>query len=107
MHCLIAVNLTCLSSTLIRFHNAQWLEMVQSQTLEELNSTYYQEDEDGDDGLLHDSDILDIDKAELMLGHDLDMFSSSEETIEEAGLGDSAGSVGRTRPLSAYRRAEK
>ena len=44
--------------------------MVQSQTLEELNSTYYQEDEDGDDGLLHDSDILDIDKAELMLGHD-------------------------------------
>ena len=27
--------------------------------------------------------------------------------IEEAGLGDSAGSVGRTRPLSAYRRAEK
>lgn len=90
-----------------RFHNAQWLEMVQSQTLEELNSAYYQEDEDGDDGLLHDSDILDIDKAELMLGHDLDMFSSSEETIEEAGLGDSAGSVGRTRPLSAYRRAEK
>ena len=25
-----------------RFHNAQWLEMVQSHTLEELNSAYYQ-----------------------------------------------------------------
>ena len=85
--------------------------MVQSQTLEELNSAYYQEDEDGDDGLLHDSDILDIDKAELMLGHDLDMFSSSEETIEEAagmGMGDSKGSsMGRSRPLSAYRRVDK
>ena len=95
---------------LARFHNAQWLEMVQSQTLEELNSAYYQEDEDGDDGLLHDSDILDIDKAELMLGHDLDMFSSSEETIEEAGMGmgDSMGSsMGRSRPLSAYRRVDK
>lgn len=94
----------------VRFHNAQWLEMVQSQTLEELNSAYYQEDEDGDDGLLHDSDILDIDKAELMLGHDLDMFSSSEETIEEAGMGmgDSMGSsLGRSRPLSAYRRVDK
>ena len=82
--------------------------MVQSQTLEELNSAYYQEDEDGDDGLLHDSDILDIDKAELMLGHDLDTFSSSEETIEEPGMGDSVGSsLGRSRPLSAYRRADK
>ena len=25
-----------------RFHNAQWLEMVQSHSLEELNSAYYQ-----------------------------------------------------------------
>ena len=33
--------------------------------MEELNSTYYQEDEDGDNGLLYDSDILDIDKGRL------------------------------------------
>merc|ERR1719410_2453273 len=92
-----------------RFHNAQWLEMVQSHSLEELNSAYYQDEEDEDDGLLHDSDILDIDKAELLLGRDLDMFSSSEEAGEaEAGLGDSAGSsLGRARPLSAYRRTDK
>ena len=97
-----------------RFHNAQWLEMVQSQTLEELNSAYYQDDEDEDDGLLHDSDILDIDKAELLLGQDLDMFSSSEDTPEEGIMGDSINSsmnssagLGRSRPLSAYRRADK
>ena len=68
-----------------------------------------QDEEDEDDGLLHDSDILDIDKAELLLGRDLDMFSSSEEAGEgEAGLGDSTGSsLGRARPLSAYRRTDK
>ena len=94
-----------LMSEKFRFHNAQWLEMVQSQTLEELNSAaYYQDDDDDDDGLLHDSDILDIDKAELMLGHDLDMFSSSEETPEETLMADS---MGRSRPLSAYRRVDK
>ena len=67
-----------------------------------------QDEEDEDDGLLHDSDILDIDKAELLLGRDLDMFSSSEEAGEEGGLGDSTGSsLGRARPLSAYRRTDK
>ena len=68
-----------------------------------------QDEEDEDDGLLHDSDILDIDKAELLLGRDLDMFSSSEEAGEgEGGPGDSAGSsLGRARPLSAYRRTDK
>ena len=93
-----------------RFHNAQWLEMVQSQTLEELNSAYYQDDEDDDDGLLHGSDILDMDKAELLLGQELDMFSSSEDTPEEGVMGDSMGSsagLGRSRPLSAYRRVDK
>ena len=94
-----------LMSEKFRFHNAQWLEMVQSQTLEDLNSAaYYQDDDDDDDGLLHDSDILDIDKAELMLGHDLDMFSSSEETPEETLMADS---MSRSRPLSAYRRVDK
>jgi hypothetical protein len=83
-----------------RFHNAQWLEMVQSQQLEEINSAFY--DEEGD-GLLHDSDILDIDKAELLLGQDLglDMFSSSEDTPDEV-LGESL--VRSSRPMSAYRR---
>ena len=91
---------------LCRFHNAQWLEMVQSQTLEEMNSAYYHDDDEEEDGLLHDSDILDMDKAELLLGPDLDMFSSSEDTPEEL-MGDSVGSLGRTRPVSAYRRMEK
>merc|ERR1711892_1568716 len=83
-----------------RFHNAQWLEMVQSKQLEEINSTFYDEEEDG---LLHDSDILDIDKAELLLGQDLglDMFSSSEDTPDEV-LGESL--VRSSRPMSAYRR---
>jgi len=83
-----------------RFHNAQWLEMVQSQQLEEINSAFY--DEEGD-GLLHDSDILDIDKAELLLGQDLglDMFSSSEDTPDEV-VGESM--VRSSRPMSAYRR---
>ena len=88
-----------------RFHNAQWLEMVQSQSLEEMNSAYYQDDEEEDDGLLHDSDILDMDKAELLLGQDLDMFSSSDP---EEVMADSMGSsLGRSRPLSAYRRLDK
>jgi hypothetical protein len=83
-----------------RFHNAQWLEMVQSQQLEEISSAFYDEEEDG---LLHDSDILDIDKAELLLGQDLglDMFSSSEDTPDEV-LGESM--VRSSRPMSAYRR---
>ena len=84
--------------------------MVQSQTLEEMNSAYYQDDDEEDDGLLHDSDILDMDKAELLLGPELDMFSSSEDTPEEVmgELGSSVGSsLGRTRPVSAYRRIEK
>lgn len=83
-----------------RFHNAQWLEMVQSQQLEEISSAFYDEEEDG---LLHDSDILDIDKAELLLGQDLglDMFSSSEDTPDEV-LGESL--VRSNRPMSAYRR---
>ena len=83
--------------------------MVQSQTLEELNSAYYQDEDGEEDGFLHDSDILDIDKAELMLGHDLDMFSSSEDTPDEI-LGDTMGSsisIGRSRPMSAYRRVDK
>ena len=32
-----------------------------------------------DQGLLHDTDILDMDKAELLLGGNMDIFSSSEE----------------------------
>ena len=74
--------------------------MVQSQQLEEINSAFY--DEEGD-GLLHDSDILDIDKAELLLGQDLglDMFSSSKDTPDEV-LGVSMVRSGR--PMSAYRR---
>lgn len=30
-----------------RFHNAQWLDMVQSQQLEEINSAYFDDEEDG------------------------------------------------------------
>ena len=74
--------------------------MVQSQQLEEINSAFYDEE---DDGLLHDSDIPDIDKAELLLGQDLglDMFSSSEDTPDDV-LGESL--VRSSRPMSAYRR---
>merc|ERR1719266_2495717 len=61
-----------------RFHNAQWLEMVAGQQLEEINSAYYEGGGEEDTGLLHHSDILDMDKAELLLGRNIDMFSSSE-----------------------------
>lgn len=77
-----------------RFHNAQvshgqmlsalmicyvqWLDMVAGQQLEEINSAYYEGGGEEDTGLLHDSDILDMDKAELLLGRNIDMFSSSE-----------------------------
>ena len=88
-----------------RFHNAQWLEMVQSQQMDDLNAAFYDEDDD-EEGLLHDSDILDMDKAELLLSagaNDLDMFSSSEDTPDEI-VHEAVESARPARPLSAYRR---
>ena len=58
--------------------NWQWLDMVAGQQLEEISSAYYEGGGEEDQGLLHDTDILDMDKAELLLGRDMDIFSSSE-----------------------------
>ena len=52
--------------------------MVAGQQLEEISSAYFEGGGEEDNGLLHDSDILDMDKAELLLGRDIDIFSSSE-----------------------------
>merc|ERR1711962_604756 len=74
-----------------RFHNAQWLDMVAGQQLEEISSAYFEGGGEEDTGLLHDSDILDMDKAELLLGRDLDMFSSSEaEDSPQEGINRSS-----------------
>ena len=51
--------------------------MVAGQQLEEISSAYFEGGGEEDNGLLHDSDILDMDKAELLLGRDIDIFSSS------------------------------
>ena len=52
--------------------------MVAGQQLEEISSAYFEGGGEEENGLLHDSDILDMDKAELLLGRDIDIFSSSE-----------------------------
>ena len=46
--------------------------------MEEISSAYFEGGGEEENGLLHDSDILDMDKAELLLGRDIDIFSSSE-----------------------------
>jgi len=82
-----------------RFHNAQWIEMVQSQQLADLASMCQEEDEDG---LLGEEDILDIDRAELLLGQDIGMDTLSDDEEEEEK--DPGQVLIRSRPLSAYRR---
>jgi len=85
-----------------RFHNAQWIEMVQSQQLADIASMCQDDDEEG---LLGEEDILDIDRAELLLGQDIGMDTLSDEEDEEEEEDNDPGQVLiRSRPLSAYRR---
>ena len=87
--------------------------MVAGQQLEEISSAYFEGGGEEDNGLLHDSDILDMDKAELLLGRDIDIFSSSEaedappDAVARLSLilvSSSSFKFTRSgRPLSAYR----
>ena len=89
--------------------------MVAGQQLEEISSAYFEGGGEEENGLLHDSDILDMDKAELLLGRDIDIFSSSEaedvpadsvttrfSTIKFQTIFSNL-STRSSRPLSAYR----
>lgn len=87
--------------------------MVAGQQLEEISSAYFEGGGEEDNGLLHDSDILDMDKAELLLGRDIDIFSSSEaedappDAVARFSLilvsSHSIKFTRSSRPLSAYR----
>ena len=89
--------------------------MVAGQQLEEISSAYFEGGGEEENGLLHDSDILDMDKAELLLGRDIDIFSSSEAEDVPADSVTTRFSTKKfptifsnlstrsSRPLSAYR----
>ena len=89
--------------------------MVAGQQLEEISSAYFEGGGEEENGLLHDSDILDMDKAELLLGRDIDIFSSSEAEDVPADSVTTRFSAKKSatifsniltrssRPLSAYR----
>ena len=87
--------------------------MVAGQQLEEISSAYFEGGGEEDNGLLHDSDILDMDKAELLLGRDIDLFSSSEaedappDAVARFSLilvsSSAIQFIRSSRPLSAYR----
>ena len=87
--------------------------MVAGQQLEEISSAYFEGGGEEDNGLLHDSDILDMDKAELLLGRDIDIFSSSEAEdappdavprFSKPNFSSICNQIYRSsRPLSAYR----
>ena len=84
--------------------------------MEEISSAYFEGGGEEENGLLHDSDILDMDKAELLLGRDIDIFSSSEAEDVPADSVTTRFSTKKnpktifsniltrsSRPLSAYR----